>query len=135
MKALELNNVRFKYRDFQNWGLGSVSLEVEKGECVTMLGCNGSGKSTLCLLTNGLIPHAIQGNLQGSVSVFGNNVGEQPVSQSATKVGIVFQEPESQLFCMSVEEEVAFGPENLAVPREEIKNRVEWALDLGGVKG
>ena len=135
MKALELKNVRFKYRGSENWALDSVSLEVEKGEFVTVLGCNGSGKSTMCLLTNGLIPHAIQGDLQGSVSVFGNNVVEQPVAQSATKVGIVFQEPESQLFCMSVEEEVAFGPENLAVPREEIKARVEWALELVGMKG
>jgi len=135
MKALELRDVRFKYKGSENWALDRVSLEVEKGEFVTVLGCNGSGKSTLCLLTNGLIPHAIQGDLQGSVEVFGKKVAERPVAEFATKVGIVFQEPESQLFCMSVEEEVAFGPENLAVPREEIKERVEWALELVGMRG
>jgi energy-coupling factor transport system ATP-binding protein len=135
MKALELRDVRFKYKGSENWALDRVSLEVEKGEFVTVLGCNGSGKSTLCLLTNGLIPHAIQGDLQGSVEVFGKKVAERPVAEFATKVGIVFQEPESQLFCMSVEEEVAFGPENLAVPRDEIKERVEWALELVGMRG
>ncbi len=135
MKALELRDVRFRYRGSADYALDSVSLDVEKGEFVTVLGCNGSGKSTLCLLTNGLIPHAIPGDLQGSVSVFGQNVVQQSVAESSTKVGIVFQEPESQLFCMSVEEEVAFGPENLAVPREEIGARVEWALELVGMKG
>jgi len=135
MKALELKDVRFKYRGSEDWALDSVSLDVEKGEFVTVLGCNGSGKSTLCLLANGLIPHAIPGDLQGVVTVFGRNVVQQSVAESSTKVGIVFQEPESQLFCMSVEEEVAFGPENLAIPREEIRERVEWALELVGMKG
>lgn len=135
MKALELRDVRFRYRDSDNWALDSVSMQVDKGEFVTVLGCNGSGKSTICLLANGLIPHAIEGELEGSVEVFGSKIAERPVAETATKVGIVFQEPDSQLFCMSVEEEVAFGPENLAVPRDEIVERVEWALDLVGMKG
>jgi energy-coupling factor transporter ATP-binding protein EcfA2 len=110
-------------------------LEVEKGEFVTVLGANGSGKSTICLLANGLIPHSIQGDLEGIVRIFGFDVKEHEVAEFTTKVGMVFQEPESQLFCMSVEEEVAFGPENLAVPRDEIRERVEWALELVGMKG
>jgi energy-coupling factor transporter ATP-binding protein EcfA2 len=112
-----------------------VFLEVEKGEFVTLLGANGSGKSTICMLANGLIPHALHGDLSGEVRVFGEDVRRHSVAEIATKVGIVFQEPESQLFCMSVEEEVAFGPENLAVPRAEIAERVEWALELVGMKG
>jgi len=110
-------------------------LDIEKGEFVTLLGANGSGKSTICLLCNGLIPHATSGRLEGSAKVFGLEVANHTVSEFATRVGIVFQEPESQLFCMSVEEEVAFGPENLAVPREELRERVEWALELVGLKG
>lgn len=135
MKALELKDVRFKYRGSDNWALDSVSLVVEKGEFITVLGCNGSGKSTICLLANGLVPHAIQGDFEGSVEIFEKPVMGRTVAEIATKVGIVFQEPESQLFCMSVEEEVAFGPENLAVPRHEIRERVEWALELVGMKG
>ncbi len=125
----------FRYLGSKAAALDNVSLEVEKGEFVTVLGANGSGKSTLCMLANGLIPHAIQGNLEGTVRIFGLDVKEHGVAEFTTKVGMVFQEPESQLFCMSVEEEVAFGPENLAVPREEIRERVEWALELVGMKG
>ncbi len=135
MRALELRNVRFRYRGSEAAALDDVTLEVEKGEFVTVLGANGSGKSTICMLSNGLIPHAIQGNLEGIVKIFGLDVNEHEVAEFTTKVGMVFQEPESQLFCMSVEEEVAFGPENLAVPRNEIRERVEWALELVGMKG
>lgn len=135
MRALDLRNVRFRYRGSDAPALDNVTLEVEKGEFVTVLGANGSGKSTICMLANGLIPHSIQGDLDGIVRVFGFDVKEHEVAEFTTKVGMVFQEPESQLFCMSVEEEVAFGPENLAVPRDEIRERVEWALGLVGMKG
>lgn len=135
MRPLELRDVTFTYAGSTKKALEGVSLDVEKGEFVTLLGANGSGKSTTCLLANGLIPHAIKGTLTGSVRVFGESVIDHQVSEFSSKVGIVFQEPESQLFCMSVEEEVAFGPENLAVPRQELRERVEWALEVVGMKG
>jgi len=135
MKALSMRDVRFKYLGSERWALDGISIDVEKGEFVTVLGSNGSGKSTLCMLANGLIPHAIKGQLEGKVEVFGEDVLMRSVAELSTRVGIVFQEPESQLFCMSVEEEIAFGPENLSVPREEIRERVEWALELVGMKG
>jgi len=135
LHALDLRNVRFKYQGSSRWALDNVSLEIEKGEFVTILGANGSGKSTICMLSNGLIPHALPGDLQGKTEIFGFDVKEHSVAEFSTKVGIVFQEPESQLFCMSVEEEVSFGPENLAVPREELRERVEWALELVGMNG
>lgn len=135
MKALEMQDVRFRYKGSKKRALEGVTLDVEQGEFVTILGANGCGKSTICLLSNGLIPHAIPGELEGQISVFGKDIRSISVADLSTKVGVVFQEPESQLFCMSVEEEVAFGPENLAVPREEIRRRIEWALDLVGLKG
>jgi energy-coupling factor transporter ATP-binding protein EcfA2 len=135
MQALHLRDARFRYKGSTGWALDGVSLDIEKGEFVTILGPNGSGKSTMCLMSNGLIPHALPGDLEGTAEVFGLDVRSHPVTELAAKVGIVFQEPESQLFCMSVEEEVAFGPENLAVPRDEIRERVEWALELVGMKG
>src|SRR4030066_1369732 len=135
MRAFDLQDVRFKHRGSDHWALDGVSLQVEKGEFVTLLGSNGSGKSTICLLSNGLIPHALPGDLQGKAEIFGFDVKEHSVAEFSTKVGIVFQEPESQLFCMSVEEEVAFGPENLAVPREELRERGGWGLELVGMKG
>ncbi len=127
--------MRFRYKGTDSWALDDVSLQVEQGEFVTLLGANGSGKSTVCLLANGLVPHSLQGDFEGEAEVFGMEVRKRSVAELATKVGMVFQEPESQLFCMSVEEEVAFGPENISVPRDEIRQRVEWALDLVGMKG
>jgi len=135
MQALHLRDARFRYKGSTGWALDGVSLDVEKGEFVTILGPNGSGKSTICLISNGLVPHALPGDLEGTAEVFGLDVRSHPVAELATKVGIVFQEPESQLFSMSVEEEVAFGPENLAIPRKEIRERVEWALEIVGMKG
>jgi len=135
MPALQMRDVRFKYKGSQGYALDGISLTVEKGEFVTILGANGSGKSTLCLLANGLIPHAVSGVLEGQVEVFGEKTTAKTVAELSTRVGMVFQEPESQLFCMSVEEEVAFGPENLGVPREGIRERVDWALELVGMSG
>lgn len=135
MVALSLKDVKFKYEGSEALALNGLSLDVHKGEFVSLLGGNGSGKSTMCLLANGLIPHAVKGTLEGTVEVFGLDVRQHSVAELSTRVGIVFQEPESQLFCMSVEEEVAFGPENLGVPREEIAERVEWALRLVGLSG
>ncbi|OGS42691.1 MAG: hypothetical protein A3K67_04550 [Euryarchaeota archaeon RBG_16_62_10] len=134
-RPLRLREVSFKHDGSERHTLNGVSLNVEKGEFVILLGPNGSGKSTLCMLTNGLVPHSIKGELSGTVEVFGRDVKSTSVAELSTKVGIVFQEPESQLFCMNVEEEIAFGPENLAVPRGEIQERVEWALDLVGMRG
>jgi len=135
MQALSLKDARFRYPGMSGWALDIPSFEIRQGEFVTVLGPNGAGKTTLSYLANGLIPKSIKGEFEGSVEVFAHPASEYSVAQLSTLVGMVFQEPESQLFCMSAEEEVAFGPENLAVPREEIARRVEWALDLVGLKG
>lgn len=133
--ALVLDDVKFRYPGSDRPALDGVSIGVRKGEFVSVLGANGAGKSTLCLLANGLIPHTVRGDLSGSVRVFGEDIGSRTVAQLSSRVGMVFQEPESQLFCMTVEEEVAFGPENLGIPREEIAERVEWALQLVDMNG
>ena len=135
MSALNLSHVSVKYEGADRFALEDISLEVGEGEIVLVLGLNGSGKSTLCMLLNGLVPQAIPATVEGEVGVFGRNALRRTVAGLSTEVGIVFQEPENQLFCMSAEEEVAFGPENLAVPREEIAARVEWALETVGLKG
>ena len=98
-----------------------------------MLGRVGAGKTTLCMALNGLVPHATGGLFRGDVTVLGRNTKQHAVADLARGAGLVFQDPEAQLTQMRVEDEVAFGPENLGVPSAEIEGRVAWALDAVGL--
>lgn len=113
--------------------LRGVDLEVAAGEFLALMGPNGVGKTTLCLALNGIVPQSTGGVIGGSVSVLGHDARRTPVHHLARHVGIVYQDPESQLYSATVEAEVAFGPENLAVPPQEIAERVAWALDVVGM--
>jgi energy-coupling factor transporter ATP-binding protein EcfA2 len=111
-----------------------VSIRIEAGEFVILTGPSGCGKTTLCRCFNGLIPHFYQGKLEGDLVVAGLRVEEHPIYELARHVGLVFQNPENQLFALSVEKDVAFGLENLGMPRDEIKERVDWALQMTGIE-
>ncbi len=113
--------------------LRGVDLEVAAGEFLALMGPNGVGKTTLCLALNGIVPQSTGGVIGGSVTVLGHETRRTPVHHLARHVGIVYQDPESQLYSATVEAEVAFGPENLAVPPQEIAERVAWALDVVGM--
>ncbi|AHL21973.1 energy-coupling factor ABC transporter ATP-binding protein [Thermococcus nautili] len=138
---IELRDVTFRYPRSKNPALMDVSLKIGDGEFVGILGPSGSGKSTLALTLNGIIPNSIRGAFSGEVIVRDPKTGktfkttETPVSKLSTLVGLVLQNPESQLFNMTVEDEVAFALENLGLPREEIAERVEWALKVVGLGG
>ncbi|RLG46222.1 MAG: ABC transporter, partial [Thermoproteota archaeon] len=108
---------------------------MKEGEIVTIMGHTGCGKSTLCLTFNGIIPHAMGGDLKGKVVIDGLDIMEHDIPELARRVGMVFQDPETQLFSVTVKSEVAFGPENLMLPREEILERVRWALEATRLKG
>jgi energy-coupling factor transporter ATP-binding protein EcfA2 len=110
-------------------------LKIDQGEFVAIMGENGSSKSTLCQMINGIIPNSIGGRLSGQVLIHGLNTKETGISELATKVGIVLEDPETQLFTTSVKSEVAFGPENLCLPPSEIEQRVKWALEVVGLSG
>jgi len=103
---------------------------VESGEFLSIMGPTGVGKTTLCLAMNGLVPQATGGVIRGRVRVLGLDTWHTPVAEMAAHVGIVYQDPETQLFCATVEDEVAFGPENLGLDRTEIRERIAWALDV-----
>ncbi|MGQ9501837.1 MAG: ABC transporter ATP-binding protein [Anaerolineae bacterium] len=109
--------------------LRGINLTVEAGECVAIMGATGAGKSTLCLALNGLVPQSTGGTFRGNVWVNGHNTCTEPVAALATQVGLVFQEAEDQLCTMRVEDEIAFGLENLGLPPDEIERRITWALD------
>ena len=101
---------------------------------MVLTGPSGCGKTTLCRCFNGLIPLFYGGKLEGEVVVAGCKVVEHSIYELARHVGLVFQNPENQLFALSVEKDVAFGLENLAVPRDEMRKRVDWALQITGIE-
>jgi energy-coupling factor transporter ATP-binding protein EcfA2 len=109
-------------------------MDVNKGECVLVTGPSGCGKSTLARLLSGLIPQVIPARVEGSVMVDGVNILRQSTPDVAQKVGSVFQNPASQLFHLKVEDEIAFGPQNLGLPQDQVKERVEWAMNAVGLE-
>ncbi len=133
-KIVVIRNYSFTYEGSQKPAIQDVNLEIEEGEIVIIAGASGSGKSTLLRSLNGLIPHVYKGEYRGEVWVDGMLVKETPTYILATKVGFVFQNPENQIFMFTVERDIAFGLENLGFPRDEMKRRVEWALNLLGLK-
>jgi energy-coupling factor transporter ATPase len=130
MAIIEAKNLTYTYPGGTKPSINGVSLKVEKGEFVLITGPSGCGKTTLCRCFNGLIPHFYQGELKGEITVADMDVTKHETHAMAKNVGLVFQNPENQLFALSVEKDVAFGLENLGMPREEMQQRVEWALKL-----
>lgn len=133
--CIEVKDYSFRYSKDQDWVVKDLNFKIDSGDFVGVIGPSGSGKSTLCLTFNGIIPHMIDGESDGEILVHGNDIDEREVYELAQKVGIILQDPESQLFSMTVEDEVTFGPEELGLPPEEIKERSEWALEATGLKG
>jgi energy-coupling factor transporter ATP-binding protein EcfA2 len=114
--------------------LGELSLSIRPGEFVLVTGPSGSGKSTLLRALAGLIPHSSLARMEGRVAVDGLDTRQHTLPVLAGHVGLVFQNPATQLFCLRVEEEVAFGPRNLGLPPDEVARRVEWALAAAGLE-
>jgi energy-coupling factor transport system ATP-binding protein len=129
-----LKNVTYKYPGSDKPALKNIDLKVRKGEILLITGPTGAGKTTLCNLINGLIPHFYGGSLEGDIIVHGINTKNSYVGYLSTIVGLLFQDPSSQLVTASVEDEIAFGLENLGLKIDEINERIDWALDFVGLK-
>lgn len=134
MIALQTVDMTFGYPGSERPLFAHANVEVRAGECVALTGASGCGKSTLCHILCGIIPRSLPGRILGQALVFGRPVGELPLEQLVQAVGIVFQEPDTQLFSPTVEDEIAFGPENLCVPREQIGQRIDEALAQTGME-
>jgi len=128
LHAIEISDLSFTYENRTIPALDHVNLEVGDRESVLLAGASGSGKSTLLKCINGLIPHRYMGKYSGQVNLAGQRVATLDLDELSLVVGTVLQEPDKQLVSSSVEDDVAFGPCNLALPRSEISDRVEHSL-------
>lgn len=132
MNAIELKDVHYAYPGSEESGqeaVKGVTLSIEEGSFVALVGHNGSGKSTLARLLNGLFVPT-----NGDVVVYGvNTKDEKRIYDVRSRVGMVFQNPDNQMIATNVADDIAFGPENLGVEREEIIRRVDWALEQVGM--
>jgi len=131
---LRIKDFGFRYPDANRKAVDSFDLEVEPGQIVALVGPSGCGKSTLLRAVNGLIPHMYSGDYSGDVLVAGSSVKASRMRQLAETVGFLFQNPENQIFMFTVERDVAFGLENLGVPRGEMRRRVDEAIGVLGIE-
>jgi energy-coupling factor transporter ATP-binding protein EcfA2 len=132
---IEFVDVSFTYEGAETPAIENIHLKVRPGEVVLITGPSGAGKTTLCSCLNGLVPQFHNGVLKGQVLVKGKDTKKTRVGVLSSLVGLVFQDPESQLISPTVADEIAFGPENLAVPHDEIVERVEESLEIARLKG
>jgi len=133
LSIVQANHLSFTYTGASKPSIEDISVGIASGEFVVLTGPSGCGKTTICRCLNGLIPNFYSGDFAGELTVDGMNVKEHTTAELASHVGMVFQNPENQLFSLSVERDVAFGPENLGLGRQETRRRVDWALDVTGI--
>lgn len=126
---IEIKELTFKYSGSKKNALENVSLTIEKGDFVGLIGESGAGKTTLCSCINGLIPHHYNGDFYGSVKIQGTDTFDIEPGKLALKVGSVFQDVDSQLVSFFVEDEILFGLENFGIPKEQIEQRITAALE------
>ena len=127
-RAVSLENVHYVYPD-RTKAINGITIRINKGEKVSFIGPNAAGKSTLIMLLNGVLRG------EGDIRIFGTKIGDNSDRKIKSMIGIVFQNPDDQLFCPSIYEDVAFGPLNFGIPKEEIERRVRNALNEVGLQG
>ncbi|MBK8824850.1 MAG: ABC transporter ATP-binding protein [Anaerolineales bacterium] len=131
---VRFEQVTYKHYDKPAPALSDVNLTVQRGSFTLLVGPSGSGKSTLCMLLNGIIPQILGGKLTGTVTVEGQDISKVPVQELAKSTGMLFQDPEWMFATLKVEDEIAFGPENLRRDPMDILESVEQSLNYVGMQ-
>jgi len=132
--AVKVRGLKFKYQRGKDFALNGIDFNLAKGEAVGLAGKSGAGKSTLLFCMNRIVPNFYSGDFSGEVQIFSENISTKQTYQLASQVGLVLQDFESQLFSTRAELDVAFGLENLGVPRKEMAERIESALRAVGME-
>lgn len=133
MGIVEIRDLHYSYPNAKAQTLKGIDLTIHKGEFILLTGPSGCGKTTFCRCLNGLIPHFYSGELEGEVTVAGLSTTENSTSKLAQNVGLIFQNPDNQIFALTVEKDVAFGLENLGVEKEQMLEDIDWALEVTGI--
>jgi energy-coupling factor transport system ATP-binding protein len=132
--TLQIENLAFRYRDRQTRAIEQIAFELAPGELLLVAGASGCGKTTLIRAINGLIPRSYKGDLEGRILVKGQDTAGLALAEISQRVGTVLQDPERQILGTKVLNEVAFGLENLGLPRDEIRSRAHAALERLGIE-
>src|SRR5258706_516369 len=125
---LIIENLSFKYRTRPEMAIENISFELSPGELLLIAGSSGCGKTTVARCINGLIPRSYRGERSGKALLYGKDVADMKIPEMAQMVGTLLQDPERQIVASNVYNEIAFGPENLGLPRDEIVTRVEQVM-------
>nr|MBD3312163.1 ATP-binding cassette domain-containing protein [archaeon] len=136
MAIVKFKDFSWTYQGYKKPTLRNINLSVKEGEFLGVIGRVGSGRSTFCMTMLGLIPHFFPGRIKGELVVDGLSVEESSIAELSTRVGLIFQSPDTQLTGAgtTVEEELAFGLENLGVPQKEMNKRVKKMVKLIGLE-
>ena len=133
-QLIEIKELSFTYQGAEKPALSELNFIVRKGEFIGITGATGTGKTTLSFCMNGVIPYFNEGTYTGDVLIKGRSIFDLTNQEIARWIGSVFQDPEAQLVSANVEEELAFGPENLCIPPNEIEQRISFALKAVGIE-
>src|SRR5512139_2981203 len=131
--ALLIDNLSFRYQRRDEFALHGIAFQVNPGEILLIAGSSGCGKTTLMRCINGLIPRTYHGELTGEIQLFGKSVSQMSMPELSQQVGTILQDPERQIVGSYVLNEVAFGLENLGLPRQEILQRADDTLNFLGI--
>ena len=129
LTTIKTSSLSYRYPSSKRSAIEDVNLRTEEGDFIALIGRSGCGKSTLLRCLTGLIPQASEGEMKGRVEICGLDTRSQSLPKLATLANIVFQDPEIGFFCSTVEDEIAFGPKNLGLSKEEVGRRVEFVLE------